>query len=253
MKHSNSDKSKTKQQISKGESSSLLKNKGPTTCNGETVPQDYKNHSKEPGHTAYYARINIYIMAGILIVTIIYAVFAGLQWSILRETRDSTQRAFLFLKEYQTNTDIIDEKANIPTRFVITPLFVNSGQTPAMNVMAVTKSQFFDSTIPDEQIAIDIPPTTEKDNRINFIGPGIIGNTGPIVISIEDAISMHNKSKRLFVQINIKYNDVFEGTPLHHSNIFCELIIKYDPTIPVIKDTSGYFMHIPFWKYNSAD
>jgi hypothetical protein len=164
----------------------------------------------------------------------------------------STQRAFLFLKAIRTTTSI-DSATNTPIQFVIVPVCWNSGTTPAMNVSAVRKHQFFDSTIQDEQITIDIPPLTEKERQITFIGPNTGGSTAPIIISKDEAISIFNKTKRLFVRIIFEYKDMFDETPLHHTNLFYESIMVYDPTVPIIGNTPDYFGHIPFWKYNNAD
>jgi hypothetical protein len=88
------------------------------------------------------------------------------------------------------------------------------------------------------------------------IGPGTSVTTLKIGASLEDLIDAFEKRKRLFVYSRAEYDDVFEGSHRHHTEVCAELIVISDPLfVKYVEGMSsnsflGYKAHT---SYNSAD
>jgi hypothetical protein len=184
-------------------------------------------------HTTPYQRINIVLVFLVFIVTATYAFFSYLQWHILRDTRDRTQRAFLFIKTFEIITCLDpDQKEKIPQQLIIRPRLMNNGMTPAMNSQITAYQQCFDYSTPNNKIIPIIPKDFEK--TIVCLGPSVPVNANDIVINKQGMADIFKKTKRLFIWVSAEYNDIFPRTVLHHTSCCVEVVIFHDPTKPIM-------------------
>lgn len=171
----------------------------------------------------------------------------------MRQAMLDTQRAFIFLHSipYQV---FCPKKQRIPSAFGFKPQLLNSGKTPAMNAWGDVYYQNFDINTPDEEISAKITIPLKNKPKL-FIGPSNPCYLKEFIINLQDAMDVFERKKRLFVWIVVEYNDMFNGTPLHHTNYCAEIILTSDPSQPVIdfNRPPNIFRYDTFLKYNSAD
>jgi hypothetical protein len=131
-------KTKSKQHLAAANSNSLGTDNVPTPNPNAIEPREQAPptyYGWRLRRTTPYQRVNMVIMAVICLVTAIFAIFAGLQWFILRETAQSNQRASVFLRDI----DVI-KVCGRKTKEVIAWNFIfkweNNGNTPAKNMVS---------------------------------------------------------------------------------------------------------------------
>jgi hypothetical protein len=164
----------------------------------------------------------------------------------------STQRAFIFMKEFQPFNNI-DSTTNEIKQFIIEIKFLNYGKTPGLNVNAAVYIKFFDASVPNDNIVIAIPLPTETEKIKANVGPGGLFSANPIFISRQEANDIFLGKTRCFVMIAVEYNDWFNDTPLRHTNYFAEIVVFFDPEQASVNPNVSMFQLRSFWKYNSAD
>jgi len=163
------------------------------------------------------------IQRGLLIVGVIYTVFAGLQWAtirgqsrIMRDQLESAQRAFVFLRTFEY-TRIVDQHTGQPTLFEFMPQWENSGITPTRGLFCHASMHWRDDPLPDD---FAFPDQGDQTQVPTLIGPHGTMFGGPLRISPEILALVQSRTKYLYLYGWAKYRDVFKGTKQHITK-FC--------------------------------
>ena len=236
-------KTKSKQHLAaaKGNSSRSDKvpNPGPNAIEPQAqAPQPYYGWSLR--RTTPYQRVNMLIMAVICFVTAIYAIFAGLQWVILRETAQSTQRASVFLKDI----DVIKVHGR-KTKEVIAWNFIfkweNNGNTPAKNMVSYVSFVVREDPLPED---FKFSESGEKKYIPIDLGPHALITTAPLSVPIEKITAVRKNSMHLYLYGWVKYRDIMKNTPDHITRFCYEVMEIYgDPTDPNTKAEAALNVH----------
>jgi len=215
MNHSNPDKPKTKQQVS-NTTQNIRGSKLPKSDNNNIVSQNQTQQPYNFGQKKNYEYINLIIFGGILLVTAIYAVFAGLQWNIMRNSMVVDQRAWMGV-----NTIVGNLQVGKPT--VITVAFKNTGKTPAKEVSLVGFCELVETNdspnFGEEKELISkikgvIMPQQEFRSDLNLFGTEHFNEA-----MLKQVVAMG----RFYVHGTMRYNDIFR---YHHWVTFCYYLDK---------------------------
>jgi len=234
MKHSSPDKSKTTQQVPNGNQNAHGAKEIPKSDKDNIVSQDQTQHPYNFWHTTRYERINLIILGGILFVTTIYAIFAGLQWNIMCSSMELDQRAWI-------GAPIISGNWEVGKPIIVTVVFKNTGKTPAKNVSDgrlceiiendarpnFAEEQFLESqTVASEKIRALVTPQQEI-TLITPIYPGLQGVLG------DDIKEVLDNKKRFYIHGIIRYEDMFRHA---HWITFCYFYNASDRSYKIYKE-----------------
>jgi len=211
MKKSKPDKPKTEKQKPDASSKSIWKIIN--TFIRKKISYNQEEQTNNDRH-ATYERTNNRILAGILIVTTIYAYFAYGQWSVLRESMQITNRACVSFKHISL-AKVLDEKGEKVVAFRFTPQWENSGNTPTQNMTTLVTAKWPETPLPENYEFPD--PSDPKPSRIHM-GPHTTFGVGFLDVPIEKIIAFQNHSLHLYVYGWAKYQDILKYP---HITRFC--------------------------------
>ena len=146
----------------------------------------------------------------------------------------SVQRAFVFVKEYQTV--VINDTLRVVA------IFENSGSTLAIPLKNWINWKVFpnntssiSANYPDFD-AIGNPAVNSRADAVTtYLGPHSHQLSGVLVIPIPTIKLVESGNSRVFIWGWIEYNDVFDGTNQHRTE-FCDELIVEDINSIVIDD-----------------
>jgi len=213
MEHSDPDKPSTKQQIpdaNKNSHREII-----NTDVGKMIGQEQKQQSKNDRHTTY-ERTNNRILAGILVVTFVYAVFSGLQWNIMRSSMQLDQRAWVNFDRAEVKQFKIGEQS------IVSIIFKNYGKTPA-KIVAVNPVI--------EVIAQETSPNFAKENYAIKTTPAILAPQQTMAIYLKDKSILSDYNFKnittgkdlIYIHGIIKYVDIIGN---HHWTTYC-MVLDY--------------------------
>jgi len=190
--------------------------------------------------TTPYQRFNMVLMLLICCVTAIYAIFAGLQWFILRETAQNTQRASVFLKDLDAIKVFgVEPKKVIAWDFIFK--WENSGNTPAKNMVSYVTFVVRKDPLPED---FKFSDSGGKKYTPIDLGPHAIITTAPLSVSIDNITAVRDHSMHLYFYGWVKYRDILKNTPDHITRFCYEVMEIYgDPTDPNTKAEAALNVH----------
>jgi hypothetical protein len=139
----------------------------------------------------------------------------------------STQRAMVISPGFNTYPVWVKD-IDVMCGIKIEARWKNTGVTPALrseNWIVVASRNISDQ----EEIEFDKLRGTPSLEYGAVIGPGIHVTTPKSDVSLEQLIDVFEKRKRLFVYSRAEYDDVFEGSPRHHTDVCVEVLVTDDP------------------------
>ena len=140
MKHSNPDNPETKQQTPNANQQSRMNKNIPESKNHHIISQNNTQTPNNSGHQNRYEWINLVIMIGILLVTGIYAVFAGLQWKTMQNQLTLTDRPWLKISlEIIAPLKFIKFQEKTLLRTSVSITVKNIGRSVATNIRLIVK------------------------------------------------------------------------------------------------------------------
>ncbi len=157
---------------------------------------------------------------GILLVTAIYAVFAGLQWCALRESIEITKRAVTIGDRAWIMLANVDGLPNTPSCTGGIPIKVtvkNAGKTPAMH-LTMDFQMAFSSGLLNDDTFVERPRPAQ--NMPLGIGDTTDGWTSTPEWDPRICEAIVNKARKLYFLGDIRYSDVFEPTNVRRTE-FC--------------------------------
>lgn len=182
------------------------------------------------------------------IFTFILAIIGYFQYKILQNTLLKS-RAFIFLKEIKFEPVMIRqglEGYKEGQKWLLSPCWENSGDTPTKNLTISINSKVFNSEIPDDW---GFPYSKIKDIPM-VIGPKaeiVVGAFPVPYINIIEPLQ-GSQITNLYIWGEAKYNDIFSKN-IHHTR-FCIKMLFLKQQIVGEYDTPTF---IYYDRYNYAD
>ena len=164
----------------------------------------------------WYTWFGLWVLFITLGFTALAAVAAAVQAWLSRLGLVHTQRAFVFLKEF--------EAFPFPDRPLIKvmPKWENSGQTPTRRMVNHVNWRFFEGDIPSDY---DFPDTQGEATVPVLIGPGGTVFTTSLDISASLLERAARREGRIYLWGWTDYDDVFENTPRHRTEFCYEMVV----------------------------
>jgi hypothetical protein len=199
--------------------------------------KDPPQHDPANARIALWTRVGAYAAIGSVVVAAVATYLLLHQIKMTRQSNvDSTQsfvegnRAFVFLngsKNSMDETVLLDKATSWPSKIKITPMFINSGRTPAFHVGCVDRPG--DT---DVNISFGRPAFTKWGD----LGPTQDFGCPELTIDASDLQAMWDHRLRKFIYIYVEYSDAFQKTPRRHTEICSEIFVIKDPRIPIDLD-----------------
>jgi hypothetical protein len=146
------------------------------------------------------------------------------QVKLSREALISTERAFIFLKEFKWEFVGTKDTYKIHTwKFV--PILENVGNTPTKHM---TNYVNYQACLNRLDLSFGFPDFGGEVGRTT-IGPKKIMHASHINISVDILSKVKSGEAHAYIWIWADYNDVFENTPRHRSEFCAEIIVHGDP------------------------
>ena len=139
----------------------------------------------------------------------------------------ATQRAMVIMPGL--NTVFTWQKDSIVLSGIQTQArWENTGVTPALKLetwLVIASKDISDQT----GIEFDMRRLRPTVVIGSVLGPKAPIGTGKILTTLNELVDVFEKRKRLFVYSRVEYDDVFEGTPRHHTEVCAEMLVVADP------------------------
>jgi hypothetical protein len=177
------------------------------------------------------------------IATIFLAVEAHRQTTVTNEALTSVQRAFVVFKDI-TYGKLPDYRATDPTGIRLIFAWENSGTTPTKCLVTHMSWALFTPDIPSNY---DFPDFGAGDSR-SLIGPKSTSNMMAIDVPIDTFRSVQAGTHRLYTWGWADYNDIFNGTERHRTEVSAETLVtgNLNDVVPGLT-----FVVLP--RFNGAD
>ena len=188
----------------------------------------------------------------IVLITLFYTVFAGLQWCsikksnfISQEALVSVQRAYVNFKTIES-IGIRDAKGRI-TAWHFFPQWENSGTTPT-KIMRQHSNAGARETLPRDFDFQDVDP---NNNRNILLSPKATISTGPLIIRPEVIAGVKEGRLHLFFWGWAAYRDIFKNSKAHLTEFCTELTISVYGDVTTGKGVRFLYVSCP--SHNCAD
>lgn len=134
-----------------------------------------------------------------------------------RNSLESTQRAFVFIKTFEVR-NIPD-----PKKLIILPQWENSGDTPTKNMLNHVNWAYFEHDLPDD---FDFPDFSGEERTPTLIGPHATQYTSPLEIDAQHIDSVIAGKQRIYIWGWAEYDDVFSATSRHRTEFCNEVLVS---------------------------
>jgi hypothetical protein len=193
----------------------------------EAHPAQHQGTTQTEDRTRHHRRLTCYewlsalIQGGILIATSVYMVFAGLQWSIMKDTLLLSNRPWVMVSDI-----ITQNKIQTPGQeFKVTVTWKNVGNSPALHFDSF--STLILVSTPEAAFSVkeaEIPSCPERLAEFKSsgsLGPSITVSSSPsLTIDSADFTAIRRWKKRIIACGKAIYRDLFRGS---HKTTFCYL------------------------------
>jgi hypothetical protein len=141
-----------------------------------------------------------------------------------------TQRAFLLMTKFNS-TAHVDRETKKVMAYEVTMIFLNSGQTPAIDAHC----HIFKIVVEDSPSAVDIPTHAAMQTPSNIQGWGdstvAVGHDGtmkgkPIFITMDEVERLTKREIAVFVHAYVEYRDIFPGTPIRRTGVCSKIVFN---------------------------
>lgn len=159
--------------------------------------------------------------------TIILARVTSRQVGLTKDELTTTQRAFVFLENF--DTDVAVRNDNAITKFIVKLLWKNAGTTPTRNMIVQANWT---------EIGAPLPPAgalERYDDHLKltmFLGPQATEWSTPIDIPPSVATSAWKGNTTIFIWGRVDYEDIFAGTKPHFTRWCYRIYFGQGPMQP---------------------
>jgi hypothetical protein len=228
------------------------------------VEQEAHAKEKRAQYEPWYTP-SVLIQIGLLVVGILYTLFAKRQWEAIKEQARLTEetliadkRAFVFADGLQRIFDPPDTSGVYNWR--LRPIVRNSGSTPTRDLESHVHCEIRNDPLPSDYTFV----YDQADIGKGMIGPqsAVTGGVVPsrMPITPQDIIDSQHGRRFIYLWGRIQYFDVFANTPRHTTH-FCWLILvtgnpaQFNPTAEGQPPAPGtiYFHNIQHREGNYAN
>jgi len=199
-----------------------------------------------------FSALRLLDKGAIVLITLIYTVFAGLQWCSIRESNRINQEALLSVQRAHVNfktiesTGIRDAQGRI-TAWHFFPQWENSGTTPTKIMRQHSSAKWSKETLPHDFDFNDVGP---NDNINTLLAPKAIVSTGPLIIRPEVIAGLKEGKLHLFFWGWAAYSDIFQNSKAHLTEFCYELTVSYGD---VTTGEGIRFLYVLCPSHNCAD
>jgi hypothetical protein len=197
---------------------------------------------------AYYTKVLAWFTGLLATISIGQGYFLYRADKLGRDNLTKVQRSFVFIRSFETK--VINNKVSV------TPLWENSGSTPAEDQTMWANWRPF-AGLPDKDFYLfdhlqeKWVPHGTTGPEIGFIGPHAIKYGHTLVIPIEYLMAVSMGSCRVFVWGWAQYKDVFLKTEIHRTE-FCNEIAVTDMTTDPLGNKQVSVRFDIYGSYNTA-
>ncbi len=169
------------------------------------------------------------------------------QYRLTKENFVSSQRAFVFLKDFHTAK--VRDPINKQVRYwKLTPVWGNSGYTPTNNLVICINYKVFEAFEKEIPEGFAYPYESSSEAPM-VIGPKSEVCSKPFIVWGAEIFSVMQDTGHLYIWGYAEYHDIFKGSPKRHTRFCFKLFIDNTLGEPMVENASFF----QYGKYNYAD